>query len=120
MAEDKLLYDALMALAEKRKIQVIEESLPESLSEKIKGFYAPRWNGTSDLILINKSLSLEQKLPTLAHELAHHQLHNDGTPGIYWPGTATAKPLDAEADRYAGRLLAYLLHKLGTMEEVSA
>lgn len=116
MIEDRLLYDALMVLAEKREIQVIEEHLPESLSQRIKGLHARHWKGTRDLILINKSLSLEQKLLTLAHELAHHQLHNDGPTGVHWPGTATAEPLDAEADHYADRLLSYVRHRLKCLE----
>ncbi|ACV64426.1 hypothetical protein Dtox_3718 [Desulfofarcimen acetoxidans DSM 771] len=68
------VYGALLKLACKRCIAVIEEYFTED--EKLyNGFLVRYENQDCYIIILNKYRTIEQKIFTLAHELGHYALH---------------------------------------------
>lgn len=66
------LYIALVELTESRNILLVEE-LPPCGVKHLRGLF---WNNEEgSMIWINPTLSLAQKISTLAHELGHYMLH---------------------------------------------
>lgn len=113
MEKTSQTYEALLALANKRGVYVIVRPMPGPLKGKIRGLYAHNKKGEvlpdiQDLILLDEDLTLEDRTYTLAHELAHYQLHRDKLPAYYWTDRALNERIEAEADRYAQRLLSYV------------
>lgn len=111
-------YEALLALAKNRGVYVIVRPMPGPLKGKIRGLYVHNKKGDvlpdiQDLILLDDSLSTPaERTYTLAHELAHYQLHKDKLPAYYWTDRTLNERIEAEADRFAQRLLSYVKRRL--------
>ena len=110
-------YEALLTLAKKRGIYITVRPMPGPLRGKIRGLYAHNNTGEvlpeiEDLIWLDADLTLEERTYTLAHELAHYQLHKDKLPAYYWTDREFNEQIETETDRFAQRLLSYVEQRL--------
>jgi len=103
------LYIALVELTESRNILLVEE-LPPCGVKHLRGLF---WNNEEgSMIWINPTLSLAQKISTLAHELGHYMLHRTSGTNILHRGS-TDQQKEREATEYGQRLIRFLIHREG-------
>ena len=101
------LYIALVELTESRNILLVEE-LPPCGVKHLRGLF---WNNEEgSMIWINPTLSLAQKISTLAHELGHYMLHRTSGTNILHRGS-TDQQKEREATEYGQRLIWFLIHR---------
>lgn len=107
-------YAALRTLAQNRGIVLLQTDLRLSmpLREKVGGFcyYKPP---LAPVIGVNANLDEEKRTHALAHELGYYmrqRLTLDGP--RYWTDSVYAEGLEAEAERFAGKLLARIRRAL--------
>ena len=99
------LYITLVELTESKNILLVEE-LPPCGVKHLRGLF---WNNEEgSMIWINPTLSLAQKISTLAHELGHFMLHRETGYSILESGT-TDNQREREATEYGRRLIRFLI-----------
>lgn len=116
ISADKLLkkYDYTMPpidperIAEEEGVDVIYADFEEPFNKSVSGFFDLKQNR----IVINKDISDNRITFTIAHELAHHQMHQEYIKGAnYKPMPRSNVYLDnkpkeeIEADQFAANLL---------------
>lgn len=112
LTKQKVLYGALLRLAVKRNITVIEVKFSYFVrGGDITGLYS-RCSG-KDLIFIEQGVQAKKKALILAHELGHYSLHRDILNTTCWAKAYHSdrkyrNKKEAEADRFARKLLAFL------------
>jgi Zn-dependent peptidase ImmA (M78 family) len=95
------------AIAEAEGVDVLYATFAGSMGDEVAGFY----DVDSSKIYINRELAANRKTFTIAHELAHHILHQDYAKSesyTYMPRNNyyAAKPsVEKEADAFAANLL---------------
>lgn len=101
------IYDSLQNIAKRRGIEVHEQLMPGAIEGLLHGLYIEQ--DDQCVIIIDKALPDEDKAFVLAHELGHHQLHRGK--GYIFHKTGDNDIYEAEADRFAERLIGYLKTK---------
>jgi hypothetical protein len=97
VARARTLSLARLCEAEGLEVRETAEGL-DALYPGANGLYSPR----RKLILLRETLSADQKVTSLTHELAHHLLHRDA------PATEAERPtLEVEAEGTAYAVLSY-------------